>query len=327
MANNPKISLIIHTASADNMLQKEHNIDSMFQMYIDCLEQQTFKDFEFILVDGKYDENKESFKNIKTSFVVKHVPIHDNHRYWFDKNLVHISSIKNTGLLYADGELCISVDDAELFHDKLLDMYWYYYQSGFLMNSLFKRFKTISVNALKRVNMPILGEEYNNDPRFNYLKNENLIHSHGDLLYAGTSFTLNSAIKLNGFNEKMDGCKSLEDVEFGIRLQLLGHKFVMDRRGFVYIIDHSAEYSNKIENIITKENYGFIQMLYAGSSIIANKVNLTKNELDIINQATIKYRKKEINYNSEDTTYWLNTPNFNLEKEREELRSSSDWRW
>jgi hypothetical protein len=62
-------------------------------------------------------------------------------------------------------------------------------------------------------------------------------------------------------------------------------------------------------------------------TIKANIAPVSINELNIINEATKKYRKFEINLADKDTQIWLNTPNFDLVKQRDELRSSLDWKW
>ena len=77
---------------------------------------------------------------------------------------------------------------------------------------------------------------------------KSLIPKNGTWTYAGTSFSLEDALIMNGFNEKMDGCKSLEDCEFGSRLQMLERSFVSDKEGIVYIVDHPSYSSYVVRN-------------------------------------------------------------------------------
>jgi len=335
----PKISVCMHTASNDNFLS-EQGINSAVQMYVDCLNNQTFKDFEFILIDANYKYNKDAFKNIKTNFIFKHVPIHFDHLYWRNQNLVFISSAKNTGILYADGELLVTVDDAEIFPDFLLEKYWKYYsEKNIFMCAAHKRLKNIA-NESGRILFPINGETYINDSR---LDGRVYLPMPTSWTYAGTSYSLKMALELNGFNEKMDGCKSLEDCEFGIRIGNNGGTFMYDPNAYFYILDHinNAEKpnydtemeqgfnpgTNNIGTVIVKENYGFCMVAQAMKIIKANISPVSINELHIINEATKKYRKFEINLADKDTQIWLNTPNFDLVKQRAELRSSLDWKW
>jgi glycosyltransferase involved in cell wall biosynthesis len=347
------ISFMVHTASMDHFL-KNKGIDSYFEALTSCLNKQSFKNFELIYVDTFYGFNKEKFSEIIKSlpYQVKHVEIHPKHRYWYDKEYVYISAAKNTGILYADGELCVTCDDAEFFPENLLRLYWDEYRNDRYMLALHKRLKSIQTNQGKLV-LPISGEEYINDSRFQYLKEKScLFHSMGGLAFAGTSFSLKDAIFLNGFNEKMDGCKSLEDCEFGGRLVLLGRSFSILKTGFLYILDHHS-YSNnvfdsvvlqnpngsyenashltkkKISNFIAIENYSMIQCSHKLMDLKANRGEITDKHIEIIKQETLKYRKFDPTDNEhiENFKIWLDCPNFNLEEQRKELRNSEKWIW
>ena len=78
-----KVSLMIHTASCDNFLENQ-GIQSYFHNLLKNLSRQTLKEFEFIYVDTFYDDNKDKFDRLLPGlpFIVKHVPVHKNHRYW-----------------------------------------------------------------------------------------------------------------------------------------------------------------------------------------------------------------------------------------------------
>ena len=339
------LSIMIHTASMDYFLSNQ-GIESYFEALVSCLCRQSFKNFELIYVDTFYEHNKEKFVEIikNLPFSVKHVSIHQEHRYWYDQGYTYISAAKNTGILYADGELCVTCDDAEFFPDNFLQMCWNEYKKDRLMITLHKRLKNIRTNNGK-ITFPISGEEYINDSRFEYLKNKSLIFGQDlkSLTFAGTCFPLKDAIFLNGFNEKMDGCKSLEDCEFGERLGYIGRNFSMYRSGFLYILEHDS-YSNdvkslyspnsestkkKISNFIAIENYGMIQCFRKLVDIKANKLNISEKHIEIIKQETLKYRGFDPTDNEhiENFKIWLNCPNFDLEQQRKELRESEKWIW
>lgn len=341
-----KISLMIHTASSDNFLINQ-GIPSYFKALIENLNRQTFKDFELIYIDTYFESNKSSFSSMPSSFKIKHVPIHHNHRYWFDLGYCYISAAKNTGILYADGELLITCDDAEFFPDNLLEKYWCYKECGYLMHSLHKRMKSIDLIDGK-IKYPINGDIYINDHRFNAAKESKGVkyHKAGSWTFAGTSFRLKDALILNGFNEKMDGCKSLEDCDFGGRLALLGNQFAMDVDGFLYILDHKSYgatttgqdgqvtvaeeiINKKIDNFIAVENYGMLRCAEELFDIEANKKPINDKQLAIIKRETIKYRNFDplAPENKEKFDIWIKTPNFSLKQERIELRKSKDWKW
>lgn len=345
----PKISLMIHTASPDNFLINQ-GLNSYFKSLIHCLNYQTFKDFELVYVDTYYEENKNLFNKLNNNFLIKHVPIHENHRYWYDKGYCFISAAKNTGILYADGDLLITCDDAEFFPENFLDNYWNHYKNGYYQLAVHKRLKNINIQDNLPL-LPINGESYINDHRLLNAKCDIYCHKHGNWAFAGTSFSLSDALILNGFNEKMDGCKSLEDCDFGNRLVMLGRSFVTDKNGYCYILDHksygdvsSTHWDNlipedcqqkeeiikkkNIENFIAVENYGVLKCAEELYELKANKSKITSKHLNIIQQATIKYRHFDplADDNKEKLNIWLGTPNFDLIEEREELRKR-EWKW
>ncbi len=63
--------------------------------------------------------------------------------------------------------------------------------------------------------------------------------------------------------------------------------------------------------------------------IVANKNALTPKHMEIIKRETLKYRKFDpfAASNSKNLNIWMNVPTFDLQQERLELRSSSEWRW
>jgi glycosyltransferase involved in cell wall biosynthesis len=349
----PKISVMMHTASCDYFLNNQ-GIPSYFYEVTRNLSYQTFKKFEFIYVDTFYEQNKESFAKLELPFKVKHVPIHSAHRYWYDRGNVYISAAKNTGILYADGDLCITFDDSEFFPPHLLELYWKYYSNNQCMHALHKRMTKIAMEDGK-VKNPIDGEIYINDHRFKHVETKHRQHLHGSWTYAGTSFALEDALKINGFNERMDGCKSLEDCDFGGRLALLfsqenkDRKFAIDKEGYCFILDHQSygedvalpdayghieghvETNRKrINNFIAIENYG---MLKCGEELpydmVANQNQITDSHLRIIQRETLRYRGFDPldDEHKDNLAVWLQTPTFNLRSQRDALRKSAEWKW
>lgn len=343
------ISLMINTASIDCFLQ-EHKIDSYFRALTENLKQQTFTDFELIYVDTFYDDNAAKFADIiaKLPYQVKHVGVHPEHRYWYDQNYCYISAAKNTGILYADGDLLITCDDAEFFPAQFLERYWHHYKEGRRLHALHRRMTAINVEDGVPT-MPISGSVYQNDHRWKKVQSKDTFHhKHGGLTFAGTSFSLNEALRVNGFNERMDGCKSLEDCDFGGRLAMLtGVTFALDKEAYAYIVDHPS-YSTirttvedgqqsehpvlcrkPIESFIAVENYGMLRCAEELLDPVANKNPLTDAHFKIIQRATLKYRNFDplAPEHKEKLDIWLRTPMFDLRNQREALRHSPAWRW
>lgn len=336
----PSISLIIHTASSDDFLRGQ-GIAGYFEAVTRCLSHQTHGSFELVYVDTFYEQNRDRFASIERPFRIKHVPIHPEHRYYFDRGFCFISAAKNTGIIHADGELLISCDDAEFFPPHLLATYWKHYQDGHLMHALHRRMKTIETKDGMPM-IPVVGEVYTNDHRWSRVNNGPYVHEHRSIAFAGTSFSLEDALKLNGYNERMDGCKSLEDCDFNTRLVMSGRKLVMDPDGYLYILDHPSygdtmpradgqdgqendhgriSTGRKIDNLIAVENYGVLRASELTGSYVANRDPLTEQQWQIIQAETIKYRKFDPlgEGNRDNLKVWNGVPTFDLRKQKQEM--------
>ena len=347
-----RMSLMIHTASCDNFLEAQ-GIPSYYEALLRNLSRQTLREFELVYVDTFYEENKEKFDKLLSglNFNVKHVPIHVEHRYWYDKGYCYIAAAKNTGILHADGELLVTCDDGEFFPDDFLQRYWNHYKTGHYMLGMHNRLKNIKTENGIPI-FPISGEVYINDHRFLNVANQTYQHKNGSWAFAGTSFSLLDALELNGFNERMDGCKSLDDCDFGNRLQMLGRKFVQDKKGIFYILDHPSyadmtpanwevgsdgqasqlppvSRKKKIDNLIAVENYGMYKCASELKEIRANTQPITDRHMAIIKRETLHYRKFDplSVENAEKLAIWKGVPTFDLREQRDRLRKSGYWRW
>ncbi len=126
----------------------------------------------------------------------------------------------------------------------------------------------------------------------------------------------------------MDGNKSLEDCEFGMRMARIGCRFILDKEGFVYILDHTSytdQTKNPIQNFIAVENFG---MLRCGVELHENIANrpareaLTPLHLEIIQRETLKYRKFDP-IGTPEFEVWKQTPSFDLRSHWEQRRKGS----
>ncbi|HKK53946.1 MAG TPA: glycosyltransferase family A protein [Patescibacteria group bacterium] len=101
--NNPKISVIIPTYNRANFLPRA----------IKSVLNQTFKDFELIIVDdGSTDNTKEVINN--------YLKNDDRIKYIYQQNSGGPPKPKNTGIKIAKGEYIAFLDsDDEWFKDKL----------------------------------------------------------------------------------------------------------------------------------------------------------------------------------------------------------------
>ncbi|GAG90253.1 unnamed protein product, partial [marine sediment metagenome] len=241
---------------------------------IDSLAKQTFKDFEVILVDALHGQKKPyDFSNL--SFPIKHIPIHPNHRFWLDMKRWNVCGTLNTGIIHAEGELIVRIDDCSEFEPDFLQRFWDGYQSDYFPLAMHIRYlggkparlnkeyreegyeakhsesfeKEEKLKTLKR----IYGEEgLIRDSRYPVVKERGgRMIGPNNWYYGYSSASLEALLKINGYDELFDGVKSLEDVDAGSRLTMAGYggKFLLD-------VDHQViEHEHKPipENLITKE--------------------------------------------------------------------------
>jgi glycosyltransferase involved in cell wall biosynthesis len=318
----PNISITIHTASKDDFLFARQGVRSALASYLDCLNHQTLdpSEFEFVVVDLFWPDNRAILDQAPHRFAVKYVPcVRD---YWRNRKLIGIASAKNSGLVFSEGELVVSCDDAELLPPQFLEVFWKHYREGRFAHAVHRRLTSVRCTD-GRIAFPIEGAEYVNDHRYEHVRAGVHPHDRGSWLYAGASYTLADALAMNGHNERLDGCKSLEDCEFGRRLENLGRRFVLDPACFLWILDHSADYRAYLGEMVSKDNYGFLEMNDRFKETRANHRALRPEELEIINQQTQKFRKFSLDFQDPEVRAWVDYPVFSLEEERK--RRLDEW--
>ena len=332
--SRPSISVTLHTASRDNFLASK-GIPSAAAMVVDCLNRQTLKSIELVYVDFHHAANASLMERLHASFPVKHVPVHPEHRYWLDNGHYFIPGAKNTGILYADGELIVSIDDGAIIETDLLEKYWTYYkQEGRYLQSLYRKHSEIRTENGLPV-YPIAGERaigsQHDDTRASCFPGDALRHEFGEWCYAGSSFALEHVLRVNGVNDRMGGQKSLEDCDLGVRLQQTGGKFVTDKSAWLGYIEHpSYSGANRQTELCAIENLAMINIARELGTNVANLPNqIGPRELDIIRKTTLEYRKFDPSSAERSSAFemWMNVPSFDLKKQRQELRDSSNWKW
>ncbi|GAF73614.1 unnamed protein product, partial [marine sediment metagenome] len=287
MSDIPDISIILITArEAYNTiigLPQTHILEPC----IESLRYQTFKDFEVIVVDSLQEHRTHMFDGEPFSeipFPVKHVPVHPNHRFWLNHRRFNASGAMNTGFLYAEGELVVKIDDCCQFGPDLLERMWKEYQSGhfpMVMHTRYrggkqayfdKEYKEKGYEVEKHVTaagsppapmtqskaqkekvLKVLSEIYPDgapvrDSRWRRVEAAGgRITGEKDQFYGYSGFSLDAALKINGFDELLDGDSTQMDVDFGVRLWMAGYQtmFILDTG--MWVIEHEHQpVSNKV---------------------------------------------------------------------------------
>ena len=344
----PAISVIMPTARDDYPIIGLPDLH-LFEPTMKSLVKQNFKDFEVIIVDAFHKERTHDFS--KLPFPVKHVPIDPRHRFWLDQGRWGVCGQLNTALLHAEGELIVRVDDCSEFDERFLARFWETYESGLWALAMHIRFLK---GKPARLNKEYLDEGYESqyaekwdtvdrevllkklygedglirDSRYDIVKERGgKSIAPYNWMYGYSSFTLEAALKVNGFDELFDGDKSLEDVDFGSRLEMAGYRDMFSLDVEHQCIEH--EHKPIPERLIPsgqksiKCNYAVMMNTRGHGFFRANTGPLTEKMVESIIEETLKppCSPNPGMYEGDCRGYlfkrWLdNPPSFNLREER-----------
>jgi len=348
------ISVILPTARDDYPIIGLPNVH-VFERTFHSLEAQIFKDFELIVVDSLWPSKREWIEDRDWNFPIKYVPVHPNHRFWLDRKRWNVCGTLNTALIHAEGDLIVRVDDCSEFDEDYLKKFWEGYQSGYWPLAMHTRYKegkqSIYNKKYKKEGYEFTrakahGEPTDTEKVLDSIFDEGepvrdtrwpVVERAGgrmiapvDWMYGYSSFTLDAALKVNGFDELFDGDKSLEDVDFGSRLDMAGYNglFLLDVNHWV--IEH--EHARIPFDIISKDmrnikcNYAIFLLNRLKRRWRANSEKLTEEDLDFIKEESLKPPcSPRPNFYDEDCEgelfkLWAsNQPIFDLREERLEV--------
>jgi len=339
------ISVIMPTARDNYCIRGQPELHFL-KPTMDSLSKQNFKDFELIIVDVLHSTREYDFS--KLPFKVKHVPVHPLHRFWLDRKRWAVCEALNTGILHAEGDLVVRLDDCSEFDEDYLERFWEGYQSGYWPLAMHTRYmggkQAVYNEKYKKEGYEFTrakahGEPMDTEKVLNKVFKEGshvrdtrwpIVEKAGgkmtapvNWMYGYSSFTLEAALKVNGFDELFDGDKSLEDVDFGSRLSMAGYRdmFLLDVNHSVIEHEHSAIPIPFVKPI--KCNYAIYLLNRFKKRWKANVDILTEKDLEFIRIESLKPPcSPKPNFYDEDCEgelwkVWAsNQPIFDLRKER-----------
>lgn len=193
--------------------RKEPRLDWAFE----GLKNQTFKDFEYIIVDGYWQYRKDYVRDLcKRSGIlnrVTHIP--DKPSRWKGKRPA-LSNARNTALIFADGENIVFHDDNCKIPPDWLERHYKWLSQGDVVAGNWCSYESEGV-------VGPYGWEHRNK-----IKKEPGTVSGGWLYGGNFSFPLGVGININGFEEELDGELGQDDLNFGIRAERKGYKIMYD---------------------------------------------------------------------------------------------------
>jgi len=358
------ISVIMPTARHDYPLIGLPRIH-ILEPTLGSLKKQTFRDFELIIVDALYERRPrlfqgEPFRDDHLPFPVKHVPVHPNHRFWLNRKRWAVCGALNTAILHAEGELIVRIDDcSELPDPDYLKKFWEGYECGYFPMAMHIRYLG---GQPARLDKKYLELGYELQRPFLYQRLEDEVEDRAEILkrvygeeglirdsryqtivkrggriiapvnwyYGYSCVSLEAALKINGYDELFDGDKSIEDIDFGSRLEMAGYKnmFLLDVN--LQVIEHEHEpipadvIARDIKPI--KCNYALYLLNRKKRRWRANSDKLTEEDLEFVRQESLKPPcSPRPHYYDEDCRgelfrIWAeNQPIFDLREERLEV--------
>lgn len=287
----------------------------IFEPTFKSLKEQTFKDFELILVDALYPQRK-GFVEKGWGFPIKYVPPHPNHRFWLDNKRWNIAGMLNSAILHVDGDLIVRIDDCSQFTPDFLQRFWDGYRRGVWPMAMHIRFlegKPAYLNKeyLEKGYEAKYSETFENNGRTEILKRvygmDGLVRdsrypivkakggrmiAHPDWYYGYSSLNLEAAIKVNGWDERFDSSKSLEDSDMGNRLVMAGYKNMFQLDVNHQVVEH--EHLPISEDIIAPNskpivcNYAVLLSNRMKNRWRANSEKLSEEDVEFIIGESLK---------------------------------------
>jgi hypothetical protein len=333
-----KISIVMSTARRDYSMVGLPNIHQ-FDMFLNSLMNQTFPhdEFEVVIVDmlkdkgiktvwGEVPKRIYDITSRNYDFIIKHISPFPS--FWLDNNLPAYCGSYNKGIIFSDGELIVITDDcSEWINRDILQIYWDIYKKyggKAFGSSIYEYWEGTKPMRHLPDAYPSTTKMYQimRSDNYDMLVKDNIIQRQNTSFSANGyySFSLESILELNGYNQLFDGAKGLEDCDLMRRMTNAGYTSVYDIR--LRIIEHHHEpvvlhalmpfvrSNGPIMDITLKYTPGIVQ---------SNKVPLSQEDIDyILNwHETDKYNLKvPITQFLKDT--WEKQVFFNLGELRKE---------
>lgn len=203
-----------------------------FDWAINSLKNQTFKDFEYIIIDGYYNDRKDAIrkflKDQDVSFPI--IYLKDKPSRWKGKRPA-VCNARNTALTFANGEYIVYHDDECKMPTNWLERHYKWLRQGYIVAGSWK------------------GCDNRWEHRYHLIKEPGTVIG-GWLYSCNCSFPLKVAMDINGFDEELDGEMGQEDINFGIRATRKGYKIMYDP--FCYV-EYDYTFHNSIMKSMNRE--------------------------------------------------------------------------
>lgn len=367
-----KISYLQITARSDYPTMGRLDLH-LWEPTLQTLAKQEFKDFEFIVIDVFYHDRPNYFKEHNYGLKIKHLPAKPNP--WNEFGLCQTCHQFNKGIIHADGELLFTDADSSMLPPALMGNLWQHYKDGYFVSLGFGADLTYVEGDEKYRNMLVRkqlkpdgkyewvwggqpiperapvptdwysflgykGEKVTIDFRYTQLfegNDKKLAVIPPNWYYGISTISLEAALKLNGYDQNLDGDSVLSDVDLGYRLNMAGYNnLVMCRDSFVIEayagigwhpsmksrIEIKCNYGLMINNRLSQRYRANTPLSNADIDFIMN--NICKKACDIQETCRTHYKHRAPFYDKNALQYYehwkkhVMTQNIDLELERED---------
>jgi len=273
-----------------------------FTPTVKSLNEQELQNFELVIVDACWSGERKRWIESHAEFPVKYLNAHPNR--FLELGMCAIASMKNKGLLHAEGELVVFVDDCTQFPDFWTKRIQRWYEKGYWPMSLtyyyeaekpklmgsstryVERFYSRDYDKEENLRLYVKPGEMVRDSRADVVNAHGTVKAPGNWFYGGSSATLEALLRINGVDEKFDGKKGLEDSDTGLRLEKAGcgGLFVLDK-GLWHIEHWHESISEKAlwyKGPTPACNYALLQYNLERGGFKANTSTLTMQECEWI---------------------------------------------
>ena len=253
----PKASFIMISAR-DSYPYAGRPSQHLFDPTLYCMEQQSFKDFEWVIVDNQYETRKDYFKDKNLPFSVKHVPAKPN--VWLENGFTGVSTQYNQGIIYADGEILFFTGDSYIFPPNFMDTLWRNYLNGNFSLAWYMFDNTLCETPTRgELNLPkspvpydilgYTGENAGVEHRYQKTFHGNSTaqrHVQWDWWFGCSSASAEAMLEIGGFNQ----CVPPETIILGEHIKKISDVYKEDK-----ILGHDGKF-HKVSNVFTRHYSG-----------------------------------------------------------------------
>lgn len=251
----PKISVLTVTCRAD---------PKVYAYMVQALNNQKFRDFEWILVDDHYEQTKDMVKKlVADTFLCVHMPPQIIPPYFAR------AAALNDGLTYCDGKIVYFMCDYSIPMPECLGRHWEVQEryGGVMLTGRRVKIEMELEEFLRKVKVdePVQWSDFNiqffetgdgNGWKLEWKRLTKNIYEVVDKVDGAKRFMtgrndscpLDVLLKVNGVNEVFDGCWGQDDPDLDVRLMASGMRFLIDKGSQCLELPHKSAEKKQVRS-------------------------------------------------------------------------------